>query len=301
MSSGENTDSNKYQNGIQYECLLLVYLAKKAHKLSKVDSRFKYFAIGREVKIGHRKLDDIVFRYEDNDNQVKSVNSTTTTRNLIFGQIKHKKDSSLKINYDSLTKAEMSGNMVRDFNLLQYFISFHTIREELKNRNNKHLSKQLKNGKIKYIVIFTNVGIDSEDLKEKGCILKEAPADIKDLFTQETNQFHQFDNVSRDPKIIVKKYSDLHIIAREFAHFVVSKHKTQQEKEFIMGSNKAMYHYIIKNYDAALLNEAVAKMKNQENNYVARFKKDFVDNEELGGSKKELREAIFETIRELDK
>lgn len=104
------------EEGIVYENLLLALLARRGYELSKANSKFRNFSVGREV--GLRKdgiFNDIVFSYVDEDN----------TKNFVFLQIKYKQND-FQIDSQILTAeaTRAKDGMSRNFNLQKYFISY---------------------------------------------------------------------------------------------------------------------------------------------------------------------------------
>lgn len=182
QTTSKDSSSAKYKGdrgskaGRVYEKLSLALFAKNGYELSKKEnSKFCDFSIGREVGLGKDgKFDDTVFRYTVND----------ITKNFIFVQIKHKQDDhhidSQALSAEaSRAKGGRDGGMSRDFNLQKYFISYLSVREELKSVK----SEEFRNVKIKYVAIFTNAALDTEELITNGFSLKTAPDDIINLFS----------------------------------------------------------------------------------------------------------------------
>lgn len=236
------------EEGRLYKKIALVLLAKRGYELSKCEnSKFCDFAIRREVGIGKDgKFDDIVFSYLDEDN----------TKNLIFVQIKHKQGDYAIDSHVLYTEAARAKNVggsdggkCRDFNLQKYFISYLSVRDELKNTK----SEELINGKMKYLVLFTNINLHPKELEETGFSLKDAPDDIVNLFqlssdAQHPNHCHQFGNVTEGLYRKLKQSSDLERLARELAHYVVWKDYRENR---IMGIDETpikYYHFGLGKY-----------------------------------------------------
>lgn len=304
--SAANSKSKKgSEEGKVYEKLSLALLAKNGYELTKDNSEFCSFAIGREVGIGKdAKFDDIVFSYIDEDN----------TRNLIFVQIKHKQNDFLidsQVLSAEATKAKAKGGrdggMQRGFNLQKYFISYLSVREELKST----VSGELENGKIKYVAIFTNIGLNSEELNNNGFRLEKAPHDIVNLFslrkssptTKDFNHCYQLSEVSDGLREILMKSSDLQRLARELARYAVSKECRENKIMGIDDTPIKHYHvalgkHVIQKSDQVQNKNSEKQMKN-ERYCEARFIDDFIDSDIIG-SRLQLRDSLFEAIRQLD-
>lgn len=225
-------------------------------------------------------------------------------------QIKHKQNDSLKINSYILSGSSY-GHWGRDFNLRKYFNSYLSIREELKTSK----FKELKNCKINYVVIFTNVDSDKAELETKEFKCEKAPDDIKNLFTfkkssivmREFTPCYQLGSDYDYLRSFFEKCSDLHRIAKEFMHAVFQEEnkKTDKCKNYIMETDKAP----LKQYHVVLGKEVIEKSNTTENKSpeehkmgyqpycVAKFRNEFLDNKKIG-AEKELLDAVLEAIRD---
>ena len=96
------------------------------------------FRLGTEIKEAN-KFDDLVFEYDEDGNKV-----------YLLLQAKHKLDESTQI-----TQSDLLTDSKGDFNLIKYFLSYQNCKKQT-------LFMQRK---IKNIIICTNIGFDSDNLK----------------------------------------------------------------------------------------------------------------------------------------